>query len=404
MSQTSDSSAGLAEQLTEATRLFQERFGRRPTVAAAAPGRVNLIGEHVDYNEGFVLPMAIERQTLIVADRASGPKARIVSTQQEGVAEFEVPSGGGVARGTPEWSNYVRGVVEGFLQLGWDVPGFDAVVSSTVPVGGGLSSSAAIEVATATLMEELCGKKIDTVAKALLCQKAEHEYAKVPCGIMDQFISVMGQAGHALLLDCRTHDTVQVRLDDPAVAVLIINTNVRHELSGGEYAQRRRQCEEAAKVLGVRSLRDASMEQLMSSKSRLDPVVLRRAHHIIGEIARTTDAAAKLENGDWLAMGKLMHASHVSLRDAYEVSCKELDVLVDLAMEIGPPAPGSKGGGVYGSRMTGGGFGGCTVSLVESAKAAAIQAEVCLRYHEQTGIEPSAFVTRPGAGARAVKI
>ncbi|MCC7203654.1 MAG: hypothetical protein IT441_01115, partial [Phycisphaeraceae bacterium] len=244
MRQTSDSSAGLAEQLAEATRLFQERFGRRPSVAAAAPGRVNLIGEHVDYNEGFVLPMAIERQTLIVGDRAGGDlrgrgRARVVSTQQEGVAEFEVPSGGGVARGKPEWSNYVRGVVEGCLRLGWDVPGFDAVVSSTVPVGGGLSSSAAIEVATATLMEEMCGKKIDPVTKALLCQRAEHEYAKVPCGIMDQFISVMGQEGHALLLDCRTHDTVQVRLDDPAVAVLIINTNVRHELSGGEYAQRR---------------------------------------------------------------------------------------------------------------------------------------------------------------------
>ncbi|MCC7205547.1 MAG: galactokinase, partial [Phycisphaeraceae bacterium] len=201
-----------------------------------------------------------------------------------------------------------------------------------------------------------------------------------------------------LLLDCRTHDTVQVRLDDPAVAVLIINTNVRHELSGGEYAQRRRQCEEAAKALGVRSLRDASMEQLMSSKERLDPVVLRRAHHIIGEIARTTDAAAKLENGDWLAMGKLMHASHVSLRDDYEVSCEELDVLVDLAGEIGPV------GGVFGSRMTGGGFGGCTVSLVEAGKAQAIQAEVCLRYQEQTGIEPSAFVTRPGLGSRAVKV
>ncbi|MCC7409817.1 MAG: hypothetical protein IT442_17255, partial [Phycisphaeraceae bacterium] len=205
-----------------------------------------------------------------------------------------------------------------------------------------------------------------------------------------------------LLLDCRTHDTVQVRLDDPAVAVLIINTNVRHELSGGEYAQRRRQCEEAAKALGVRSLRDATMGQLIADKSTLDPVVFRRAHHIIGEIARTTDAAAKLEDGDWLAMGKLMHASHVSLRDAYEVSCKELDVLVDLAMEIGPP--GNKNGGVYGSRMTGGGFGGCTVSLVEASKAQAIQAEVCLRYHEETKIEPSAFVTRPGAGARAVKM
>ncbi|MCC7144971.1 MAG: galactokinase [Phycisphaeraceae bacterium] len=387
----------LAAQIQRAVALFQQRFSRRPTLAAAAPGRVNLIGEHTDYNDGFVLPMAIERQTLIVAAPASEPRIRLVSTQLDGQAEF--PAQPGIPPGQPSWSNYVRGVVDGCLRAGFTLPGgFNAVIDSTVPVGSGLSSSAALEVATATLLEQLAGKTLAPAQKALLCQKAEHVYAGVPCGIMDQSISVMGQAGSALLLDCRSLQTRLVPMADPSVAVLIINSNVKHELTGGEYAQRRKQCEAAAAALGVRALRDATLAQLQQNAAQLDPVVFRRARHVIGEIERTTKGAQCLENGDWAGFGALMYASHAALRDDYEVSCVELDILVDLAARIG------SAGGVFGSRMTGGGFGGCTVGLVQADQAKAIADHVLQGYQKQTTITATAFITRPAQGARAIPL
>jgi galactokinase len=392
----------LDQQLQTLTEAFERRFGRRPTHAAAAPGRVNLIGEHTDYNDGFVLPMAIDRQTVIVAAPAPGSApapgkatARVVSLDIEGEATFPVDAT--LAPGEPAWSNYVRGAVAMMLRHGVDPGGFDAVLSSTVPVGGGLSSSASIEVATATLVERLADRAIDPVDKALACQQAEHRFAGVPCGIMDQFISAMGRAGYALLIDCRTHDTRLVPLDDPAIAVLIINSNVRHELTGGEYAERRRQCEAAAGALGVEALRDATLEKLGAARARLDDVTFRRARHVIGEIDRTLRAADAMGRRDWASVGPLMFESHASLRDDFQVSTPELDKLVELASD-------RVADGVIGSRMTGGGFGGCTVTLVRADAAEAVGRGIAAAYADAVGIEASVFVTRPSDGARALTL
>jgi galactokinase len=243
----------------------------------------------------------------------------------------------------------------------------------------------------------MTGTALQPVEKALLCQKAEHEYAGVPCGIMDQFASVMGRADHLMLLDCRSREIEHISLVDPNVTVLIINTNVKHELSGGEYAERRRQCESAARKLGVASLRDATQSQLEANREKLDAVEFRRARHAISEIRRTSEAAAAIKTGDWSRVGRLMYASHDSLRDDYEVSCRELDFLVDLARHMRP------GDGVIGSRMTGGGFGGCTVTLVETAKADRVTEHLARNYRDQIGIEPSVLTSRPARGAHVVR-
>jgi galactokinase len=295
------------------------------------------------------------------------------------------------------WSNYVAGVIAGFVDRGIRPSGFQAVIESSVPYGGGLSSSAALEVATATLLEVITGTGLPPVEKALLCQKAEHEFAGVPCGIMDQFASVMGQEGYLMLLDCRSQQMEQIPLTDPAITVLIVNTNVKHELTGGAYAERRRQCETAARKLGVQSLREAGLAQLESQREHLEPVEFRRARHAISEIERTVQAAKAIKAADWPHVGRLMYASHDSLRDDYEVSCAELDLLVNLARELGTKC------GVIGSRMTGGGFGGCTVSLVETDKVDQVAQHIAQSYRAQTSIEPTVLTSRPARGAHAVQ-
>src|SRR6266536_713425 len=255
---------------------------------AAAPGRVNVIGEHTDYNEGFVFPMAIERYTLIAAAPSAGKPNLIQLRSTVGGPPGEVDPAQPLKpakKGT--WYNYPLGVIAGFQTRGLNPAPFDALIHSTVPLGGGLSSSAALEVSTATLLETITGHKLDPVEKALLCQKAEHDYAGMPCGNMDQFISVMGKENHLLLLDCRSRKPELVPMTDPSVALLITNTNVKHELTGGEYAQRRGQCEQAAKILGVASLRDANANLLERARAKMDEVVFRRARHVIGEIERT---------------------------------------------------------------------------------------------------------------------
>lgn len=394
--------------------LFSKRYGRSPRWIVAAPGRVNLIGEHIDYNDGYVLPMAIDRHVLIAADRP-------VAVEEDGATE-SLAAGGGTASeepvslfstalretasfttadttpsGEPQWHDYVRGVVVGCKNVGVNGGRLEMVIDSSVPLGGGLSSSAALEVATATLLESVSGKLLDPVEKALLCQKAEHEFAGVPCGIMDQFSITLCEQDHLMLLDCRTQQSELVPMTDPDVAVLVINTNVKHELTGGEYAERRRQCEEAAGKLGVASLRDVTADQLEAASGELDVLRYRRARHVVTEIARTREAADAIGRSDWAAVGERMYASHDSLRDDYEVSCKELDLLVSLAKKIG------EGGGVIGSRMTGGGFGGCTVTLAKVNRVEAIAAEMAQAYQQETGITPSWFTTRPAAGARVLR-
>ena len=256
------------------------------------------------------------------------------------------------------WANYVKGVIANFHDKDKIQNGFDAAFTTSVPLGGGLSSSAALEVATYTLLEALSGSTVDKKAKALACQKAEHDYAGVPCGIMDQFVSIFGQTHHAVLIDCQSMEAKTVPLSDPNCVVLITNSNVKHELTGTEYSERRDKCYEAAKLLGIPSLRSAKSEDIESKKSIFgsDEIMFKRFRHVVTEIDRTTKAAELLEKQDYETFGKLMVESHNSLRDDYEVSCPELDQLVELALKCQE---------VYGSRMTGGGFGGCTVTLVK---------------------------------------
>lgn len=377
---------------------FTSTYGQPPRWIAAAPGRVNVIGEHIDYNDGFVLPMAIDRYTVIAAAPAADGAKRIklCSTMADGTVSLDLNQ---PVKPAPKgaWSNYPVGVIAGFLARGVNPGGFDALIHSTVPFGGGLSSSAALEVATATLLEAITGHKLDPVDKALLCQKAEHDYAGMPCGIMDQFISVMAKENHLLLLDCRSRRPELVPMTDSSMALLIINTNVKHELTGGEYAKRRAQCEQAAQTLGVSSLRDATGDMLEQARGRMEAVAYRRARHVIGEIERTLHAAEGVRASNWPTVGQLMYASHSALRDDYEVSCPELDAVVEIAQEIGPK------GGVSGCRMTGGGFGGCAVALVRTDAVAAVSERIASEYERRTRIKPALFVSRPAGGATILR-
>ena len=382
-------------QLVEEVRAqFKTKFDSEPDVIVAAPGRVNLIGEHIDYCDGFVLPMAIDRYTVVAAKKTEA--------EAPGTAEFysidmddtlSVPLAKIQKGDRGFWGNYVTGVLAGMIEQGSEIPPLQAVTRSNVPIGGGLSSSASLEVAVGTMVEAITEASIDPVTKGLVCQKAEHDFVGVPCGIMDQFASVLCQKDHVLLLDCQDQSFEQIPFTNPDIAVLIINSAVKHELSGGEYAQRRSSCEKAARVLEVDSFRDLTMEQVNAKRDSMDPVVFKRAKHVVGEIARTTEAAAALKADDWDKVGELMYASHNSLRDDFEVSCKELDILVELA---------SKTEGVIGSRMTGGGFGGCTVTLVAGDKADAATESICKLYEQATGVKPTAFVTRPSLGAHRI--
>lgn len=379
------------ERLAEsAAAAFARRYGRRPRWIVAAPGRVNLIGDHVDYHGGFVLPMAIDRYLAVAAAPGGGPEARVWSADLgEGAA---VRVRGEIAPGAGGWSAYVQGVVAGFVERGAAPEPFDAVIRSDVPMGAGLSSSAALEVATATLLEAMTGRTLDPLDKALLCQRAEHRFAGMPCGVMDQVSSTSCRAGALMLLDCRSLEIEHLPLADPELTVLIAESGVRHEHAGGAYAERRAQSMAAAAALGVEQLRDVARDELEAAHGRLDETVYRRARHVVGEIRRTLDAAAAFRAGDWAAAGELMAASHASLRDDYEVSCPELDLLVEIAAEAG----------AIGSRMTGGGFGGSTVSLARTGDVDFIRRRLHHRYAKATGRRPAVFASPPAEGARVI--
>jgi len=273
----------------------------------------------------------------------------------------------------------------------------DVAVASTVPLGAGLSSSAALEVATATLLETVGCRTLDPIEKAKLCQHAEREFAGVPCGLMDQLASILGRTDGALFIDCRTQTARLVPLTDPNVSVLICNSNVRHSLADGEYGKRRAACHEAAAILRVPLLRDSTVEEVLCARDKLPETLFQRAYHVVTENARVRRFAEALENNDLHLAGDLMYQSHDSLRDGYEVSCKEIDVLVASAKRIGLE------GGVYGSRITGGGFGGCTVSLVKTSAVHQIADTIFNEYQNATGIKPALFVSRPAAGATIIK-
>eukprot|EP00128_Syssomonas_multiformis_P000480 Colp12_sorted_trinity150504_noHs@4445 len=376
-----------------AVELFRSQFKEEPELAVFAPGRVNLIGEHTDYNDGFVFPLALERRAVIVGRVNNKDVCRVVTNVDVGsdpkYAEFSADAAS-LQPGEPHWANYVKGVAK---QL--PLKGFDAAIVSSVPLGGGLSSSASVEVASHLFIEQVSGAAVEPKQRALNCQKAEHTFAHVPCGIMDQFISVMGKDNHALLIDCRSLEARLVPIDSPDLVLLVTNSNVKHALTGSEYGTRRKQCETAAAIVAkkhpnVKALRDVTMDMLDEVKGEMEEVVYRRARHVIGECERTTKAADLLVKGEYKTVGDLMVQSHNSLRDDYEVSCEELDVLVELAMQVD---------GVLGSRMTGGGFGGCTVTLVQASAVERTVAHILKGYPKAT-----IFATRPGSGASAFDV
>jgi len=371
---------------------FAGHYGRAPLWIASAPGRLNLIGEHTDYHDGFVLSMAIELRTAIAAAPNDTRKIVLHSevAAETAVIDLSQPL---VPEAPGRWLNHPKGVVAGFVAAGHEPRGFDALVGSSVPIGAGLASSAALEAATATLLEGVCGVELDPVRKALLCQQAEHTYAGMPCGIMDPFICILARRDQVLLLDCRSREAVWLAFEDPDVTVLSINTNVKHRLADGAYALRRRQCETAAQALGVRSLREAGLEMLARADG-LDHATRGCARHVITEIARTVQAAQCLRERAWAELGQLLDASQESLQRDYGVSCPELDAVVEIARAIGPR------GGVFGCRMTGGGFGGCAMALIATSAAAAITQRIGTEYQRRTGIAATVFASRPADGAR----
>jgi galactokinase len=382
--------------IRDCVNAFRKQYGSEPAWLVRAPGRVNLIGEHVDYNAGWVLPMAIETDVWIAAARHRQPGFAFASTHPQAEA-FEFHD---TADTTPKWGGYVRGVMAGYLEAAADppIPPFAAMVHSTIPVGGGLSSSAALEIATAVLLQQIAERKLSNWELIKLCQKAEQRYAGVPCGFMDQFASLVGQKDALLLLDCRKESWQPVPLSDPSVSFVIVNSNVTHELSDGGYATRREQCESAAAKLGVNTLREVEFHDLIKHQSKLTDVEFRRARHVVSENQRTLAAVAAIKANDWAELGKLLYAAHASIRNDFEVSTPELDTLVEIGRKIGIQ------GGVWGARMTGGGFGGCVVFVVHAPRRKQIQEHILNAYESETGIAATAIRTRPAKGACTVTI
>jgi galactokinase len=400
-----------------AVTAFRETFGGEPERVVRAPGRVNLIGEHTDYNEGFVLPMAIDRAVVIAAHRRSDRRVLLHALDFGQESAFDLDD---IAHDPAyPWSNYVRGVAFILQGRGIELPGMEAVIAGDVPIGAGLSSSAAIEVATAVVWRALGGFDLDGVTLALLCQQAENEFVGMRCGIMDQFIATLGRAGHALLIDCRdlSHRPVPLPAGVPRhsgglgpahgghgenrpkpARIVVCDSRKRRGLVESAYNQRRQECEEAVRRLqavlpGVRALRDVQPEDLQRHQGLLPPIVLRRARHVVEESARVLASVAALEAGDLATFGRLLNESHASLRDLYQVSCPELDALVEVA-QAQP--------GCLGSRLTGAGFGGCTVSLVRTAAVADFTAAVARGYTARTGLTPEVYVCQAADGAGEV--
>jgi len=381
---------------------FELSFGRKPAGVVRAPGRVNLIGEHTDYNDGFVLPIAIERQTLAAWSLGDGATVRFRSVQAPG-QDAEVDVSADIQPRQPKWANYCRGVAAGLKAHGLMLTGCDLMFDSDVPIGGGLSSSASLEVAAAmaliaapALAAPECHSKITPSELALICQKAEHDFAGAPCGIMDQSIAILGQPGRALLLDCRSGEARQIPFDDPHLVLLVADTEVKHAIGDGGYAARRRQCRAAAAKLNVPALRDADRRRVEQAADEgvLAGKELMRARHVVGEIARTCQGVEALAAGDYPAFGRLMYGSHESLRDDYEVSCEELDAVVELARPID---------GVYGARMTGGGFGGCAIVLARASRAEVVAEAVAAGFAARFARRCPIFATRAAQGASVVE-
>ena len=364
-----------------ARRQFSSQFGRAPTFIAVAPGRVNLIGGHVDYNEGIVMPVAIDRYVVIAGDANPTNQANVFS-ETATPQEIEVSLDDLKHADQPSWVDYLRGVLAGFQQRGWSVPGFDAVVCSNVPTGAGLSSSAALEVCFATFLEGLIGESLDKKDKALLCQKAEHDFVGVPCGVMDQLASTLSRADHLMKLDCLSLDTHFVPWPSDEISLLIIDSQTPRHLADGEYTTRRKQCQTALERMKLASYRHATIDDLSQHRSSMSELEYRRGRHVLSEMERCRVFGSAIAKQDWHLAGVQLFSSHDSLRDDFQVSCPELDLLVDLAKGIGTQ------GGVYGMRMTGAGFGGCTVAMVNPGDAAKITNQICEKFESEFFTSP----------------
>ena len=373
---------------------FRARFGAEPHVYRA-PGRVNLIGEHTDYNDGFAMPAAIEFYCWVAVGTREDRKLSIYSEEFSAAADADLDSASHQPSKT--WSDYPVGVALQLEQAGFRLRGANLLIESEVPMGAGLSSSAAIEVATALALADQSGWSPDRVQLAQLCQKAENEFVGARVGIMDQFVSLHGQEDHALMLDCRALSFESLLIPD-SVKLVISNTMVKHELASSEYNRRRADCEEAVRRLaevlpGIRALRDVSLEQLERHRDVLSEVIYKRALHIVTENTRVLDSAQALRSGDIARFGMRMAESHRSLRDLYEVSCRELDLMVDLAYQQR---------GVFGARMTGGGFGGATINLVDARYAGEFKEKMAKAYQKETGLVPQIYICKPAEGASPV--
>ena len=373
---------------------FREHYGGRARVYRA-PGRVNLIGEHTDYNDGFVMPAAIDFYVWIAITPRNDRKLLIHSTNFCETVEIDLQNGP-VPRN--HWSDYVSGVAVMLERAGHHLQGANLLIRGDVPIGSGLSSSAAIEVASGLALLENSGLAVDRLELVQLCRRAENDFVGARVGIMDQFISGCGQAGHALMLDCRSLEYRLLPLPRE-MSLVICNTMVRHELATGEYNTRRAECEEGVRLLscslpGICALRDVSLSQLDVYADTLPGIIYKRCRHVISEDDRVSKAAASLDQEDLDTFGALMAESHRSLRDDYEVSCSELDLMVALAAQRK---------GVYGARMTGGGFGGCTINLVRTDAVSDFQSGVGDAYQKSTGLAPQIFVSPAAEGAAEVK-
>jgi len=379
---------------------FKEMYGNNEGAGLArAPGRVNIIGEHTDYNDGYVLPIAIARDTMVAFRPTDSRTVNVCSMAVDESAGFALDEEG-VPAG-PHWVSYAAGVARVLAEEGVDLVGADLVIHSTVPIGGGLSSSAALEVSLALAFTSMAGVELDKRTLATACRRAENEYAGMGCGIMDQYVALYGEAGSAVLLDCRSMSHELVSCPSDTAKFVVCDTGVRHELATTEYNSRRQECSRAvqgaARVLRdepVHSLRDLGPGDLPYLEHELDPVIFRRARHVVTENARVIAAAESMREQNYIAMGVLMDASHESLREDFEVSCEELDVMVEIAWAQS---------GVFGARMTGGGFGGCTISLVDSQQVDTFCKNITAAYKQRTGIVPSVYVCAPENSAEVVR-
>jgi galactokinase len=379
---------------SEINQRFEQTFGGKAAVFRA-PGRVNLIGEHTDYNDGFVMPAAVEFSTYVAIGKR--PDRKLVIRSEDFPGHFEYDIDDLPRQRVAAWCDYVLGVASVLAERGVKLHGVNMLVHGEVPIGAGLSSSAALEVASALALLSLGDIQLPLPEVAKLCRQAENSFVGARVGIMDQFVSCMGKAGHAFLLDCRSLDFKFVPI--PAgIRLVVCNTMVKHDLATGGYNTRREECEEGVRLFrkwdpAVRALRDVSMELLDRRRDDLPPVIWKRCCHVIRENQRTLDAARALSDGNLLRLGELMRESHDSLRDLFEVSCRELDVMVEAAEGL----PGFCGG-----RMTGGGFGGCTVNLVREEAAADFAAQISQRFHSATQITPQIYICSAENGAQKI--